>query len=161
MSFETIDFLAGLYDLPVTEASPDSALDARDVGDRRLPSGWPDDVPEPSWWAELADTGISIRAARSQACPGCGFGASVNWQDARGEWHWSCPSCGRRSDALEGDPATAEAPGPVCRCGSTRFRDVPIHGGRSVRRDCAACGRFLGFPVWYGETRNEAARRNT
>jgi DNA-directed RNA polymerase subunit RPC12/RpoP len=36
------------------------------------------------------------------------------------------------------------------RCGSQRFRDVPIHNGRSVRSDCAQCGRFLAFPVWYG-----------
>jgi len=38
---------------------------------------------------------------------------------------------------------------PVCRCGSTTWRDVPIHGGRSNRRDCGRCGRFLGFPVWH------------
>ena len=29
---------------------------------------------------------------------------------------------------------------PVCRCGSTTWRDVPIHAGQSVRRDC---GRLL------------------
>lgn len=40
---------------------------------------------------------------------------------------------------------------PICRCGSTTWRDVPIHGGRSVRRDCGRCGRFLDFPVWYGK----------
>lgn len=29
-----------------------------------------------------------------------------------------------------------EAPAvPVCRCGSTSWRDVPIHGGQSLRRD--------------------------
>lgn len=38
----------------------------------------------------------------------------------------------------------------VCRCGSTKWRDVLIHGGESVRRDCGRCGRFLDFPVWYG-----------
>lgn len=38
----------------------------------------------------------------------------------------------------------------VCRCGSTRWRDVPIHGGASVWRDCGRCGWFVGFPVWYG-----------
>jgi hypothetical protein len=37
---------------------------------------------------------------------------------------------------------------PVCRCGSTTWRDVPIHGGQSLRRDCAVCGRFIAFPVW-------------
>lgn len=39
---------------------------------------------------------------------------------------------------------------PVCRCGSTTWRDVPIHGGQSFRRDCSRCGRFLDFPVWHG-----------
>jgi len=38
----------------------------------------------------------------------------------------------------------------ICRCGSTRWRDVTIHDGRSTRRDCATCGRFLCFPTWYG-----------
>ena len=40
---------------------------------------------------------------------------------------------------------------PVCRCGATTWVDVPIHGGRSVRRDCGSCGRFMDFPVWYGK----------
>lgn len=40
---------------------------------------------------------------------------------------------------------------PICRCGSTTWRDVSIHGGRSVRRDCSRCTRFLDFPVWYGK----------
>jgi hypothetical protein len=48
---------------------------------------------------------------------------------------------------------TCEAPAKptkaVCRCGSTTLRDVPIHGGQSVRRDCGRCGRFMEFPVWY------------
>jgi hypothetical protein len=39
---------------------------------------------------------------------------------------------------------------PVCRCGSTIRRDVPIHGGQSIRRDCGRCGRFIRFLVWYG-----------
>lgn len=34
------------------------------------------------------------------------------------------------------------------RCGSTAFVDTPIHDGRSIRRDCATCGRTTGFPVW-------------
>jgi hypothetical protein len=40
---------------------------------------------------------------------------------------------------------------PVCRCGSTVWRDVPIHDGQSMRRDCAGCGRFIDFPIWYRE----------
>lgn len=34
------------------------------------------------------------------------------------------------------------------KCGSQEFIDVTIHGGNSVRRDCAKCGRTAGFPVW-------------
>jgi hypothetical protein len=39
----------------------------------------------------------------------------------------------------------------ICRCGSPAWRDVPIHGGRSLRRDCGRCGRFISFPVWHGQ----------
>lgn len=50
---------------------------------------------------------------------------------------------------------TSEAPSkptkPICRCRSTTWRDMPIHGGESIRRDCGHCGRFLDFPVWYGK----------
>ena len=38
----------------------------------------------------------------------------------------------------------------VCRCGSTAWRDAPIHDGQSVRRDCSRCGRFIKFTNWYG-----------
>ena len=53
--------------------------------------------------------------------------------------------------------APAKPPKAVCRCGLTTWRDVPIHGGQSVRRDCERCRRFLDFPVWYGKNalRNE------
>jgi hypothetical protein len=40
---------------------------------------------------------------------------------------------------------------PVCRCGSTTWQDVAIHGGQSVRRDCDRCGRFIEFPAWHGK----------
>jgi hypothetical protein len=46
-------------------------------------------------------------------------------------------------------PATATE--ETCCCGSTTWRDVPIHDGESMRRDCARCGRFIDFPVWYGK----------
>jgi hypothetical protein len=36
------------------------------------------------------------------------------------------------------------------RCGSTETVDQSIHGGASVRRDCAVCGRFRKFAVWNG-----------
>jgi hypothetical protein len=40
-------------------------------------------------------------------------------------------------------------PNVICRCGSTAWKDVPIHDGQSIRRDCARCRRFVCFPVWY------------
>ncbi len=55
---------------------------------------------------------------------------------------------GRGSATID---ARANPTKPVCRCGSTRWRDAPIHGGQSVRRDCERCRRFIGFPVWHGK----------
>lgn len=44
----------------------------------------------------------------------------------------------------------------VCtRCGGTTFDDVRIHGGHSVRRDCAACGLVSSFPKWHGQSQAE------
>jgi hypothetical protein len=41
--------------------------------------------------------------------------------------------------------------GPVCRRHPLAgVVDVLIHGGRSARRDCARCGRFVAFTTWYG-----------
>ena len=37
------------------------------------------------------------------------------------------------------------------RCDSLEFTDVSIHGGRSLRRDCSRCSRFMGWPRWYDE----------
>ena len=45
---------------------------------------------------------------------------------------------------------------PICgRCHSREFCDVPIHGGRSVRRDCAQCGLTIDLPVWNPEGANQ------
>jgi TubC N-terminal docking domain len=60
-----------------------------------------------------------------------------------------------RPPADPGKPALAVA---VCRCGSTTWRDVPIHDGQSLRRDCGRCGRFIDFPVWCG-TQKETTRQ--
>ena len=52
--------------------------------------------------------------------------------------------------------AQAKPTKPVCRCASTTWRDVPIHDGQSIRRDCRRCGWFMEFPVWYGnDTRHK------
>ena len=37
------------------------------------------------------------------------------------------------------------------RCGSKETVEQTIHGGRSVRLDCAACGRFRRFAIWNGD----------
>lgn len=37
-----------------------------------------------------------------------------------------------------------------CRCGSTEWRYVEIHGGESTRKDCRQCDRTAGFSRWYG-----------
>jgi hypothetical protein len=58
-------------------------------------------------------------------------------------------------EVVKPDPkesAQAKAVKPACRCGSTTWRDVPIHDRQSVRRDCGRCGRFIEFPIWYGKT---------
>ena len=51
-------------------------------------------------------------------------------------------------------PTETEPSEPVCRCRSTTWRDIVLrhdpHDGRSTRRDCDRCGRFLCFPYWYG-----------
>jgi hypothetical protein len=48
----------------------------------------------------------------------------------------------------------AGEPLPCRRCGSAETTDVPIHAGQSARRDCALCGRFVEFAVWYGRSAN-------
>ena len=56
--------------------------------------------------------------------------------------------------APDAEPAPAALDGPtkeVCRCGSTTWRDVPIHDGQSKRRDCGRCGRFIDFSIWHGK----------
>jgi hypothetical protein len=47
----------------------------------------------------------------------------------------------------------------ICRCGSTTWREVPIHDGQSIRRDCGRCGRFLGWPLWYRQPDQVAVER--
>ncbi len=58
----------------------------------------------------------------------------------------------RRAEHLTAD-LDRTAPEPpadaVCRCGSAEYTDVVIHGGASTRRDCARCGRFIGFTRWH------------
>ncbi len=54
--------------------------------------------------------------------------------------------------------AQATAAKPVCRCGSTTSVEVLIHEGRSIRRDCARCARFIDFSRWYGTDALQASK---
>ncbi len=50
-------------------------------------------------------------------------------------------------------PAADPRPLEGCdRCGATNYIDVVVHNGQSLRRDCACCHRFLGWPRWYGRS---------
>ena len=51
--------------------------------------------------------------------------------------------------------ADDSAPPLRCRCGSSEFREIPIRGGNSSRRDCAMCDRFVSFPEWDGTDADE------
>jgi hypothetical protein len=42
-----------------------------------------------------------------------------------------------------------ESESPCQRCGDRRTSLNIIHSGESLRRDCAYCGRSMGFPSWY------------
>jgi len=53
---------------------------------------------------------------------------------------------------------TGDAPAnAVCHCGSIVWRDVLIHSGQSIRRDCGRCGRFLEFLNWHGTSLDRTA----
>lgn len=46
----------------------------------------------------------------------------------------------------------AKPTSPICTCGSTTWLDLAIHEGRSLRRECSRCHKFISFPIWYGNT---------
>jgi hypothetical protein len=64
-----------------------------------------------------------------------------------GSFEWPAPG-----DPLPQGASTnieAKIPQGICdRCGSDEYVDTPIHNGRSLRRDCSQCGRFLSWPKW-------------
>jgi hypothetical protein len=69
---------------------------------RLVPPGWPEDVPIPSWWPELAGAfprGFLREAKRGECLdPDCRFPVAVQWFDRRDRrFVWSCPACGLES----------------------------------------------------------------
>jgi hypothetical protein len=125
---------------------------------------------EPRWADdEPADAAPTLSHADDELdtwpdpCASCG--SLELWQNVLGDWKCSkCepPTLSRRlarvaqrikqlnPGGLDASPVHKPAPGTICPCGSTTWRDVPIHDGNAIRRDCGRCGRFLDFPVWDG-----------
>ena len=91
------------------------------------------ELPE-SVWAALADQRDELVAIASRGWP--------IWQSSP---IWPARSWDRDQLPL---PSGLDA---CDRCLSTETTDQPIHGGRSIRRDCAVCGRFRKFTVWNGD----------
>lgn len=162
-----------------TTASPSAALDFTRWVRRRDHNGrwgWepPDLEDSERWWAR---GDFEDFPEPGSPCPECG--SLEWWEDAAGNRHCArCEAAGLQRTEILADqaarlrptPEVAPAPPvastdapatsaePVCRCGSTTWRDVPIHGGQSIRRDCGQCQRFIEFPVWYGQTTLQAVR---
>ena len=91
------------------------------------------ELPEPVW---------STLAAHREELVATLAGDRPIWTDTTPIW----PDRARDREQLP-QPAGVDC---CDRCGSTETVDQPIHGGASTRRDCAACGRFRKFVVWYG-----------
>jgi hypothetical protein len=56
-------------------------------------------------------------------------------------------------DLLTLEPMPSET--PCHRCGSRQSYLAIIHGGESLRRDCASCGRFREFAAWKEKAKAE------
>jgi hypothetical protein len=80
------------------------AATASDAPAVELPPGWPSNTPRPPWWGEFIGClgNIRLLAAREQMCgdPTCGFAVAILWTDGK-TTEWSCPKCGRTSDAQD------------------------------------------------------------
>ena len=126
----------------------------------------------------------SVDAGDLPACESCQ--SIEPWQDDGGSWHcrrcdppstkalrfWQAiqrirarnsraiaigsHADGGDSQSSLSDARETSAEDRGCRCGSRDVVVVAIHGGRSERLDCAKCGRFVDFAVWYGERRRAA-----
>jgi len=114
---------------------------------------------------ELRDAGLVIDSGRRRPSPS-GHAATVwvvstaSTNAAARPTRPATPAPTPRHFARNGSEpvATRPAPGPdseICpRCGSAETIDVAIHNGKSIRRDCAGCGLFVAFVVWYGQPSN-------
>jgi len=100
-----------------------------------------DDVLAAVLWQAALDLLEGDPEFPSEMLAGCRQ-ASIRWESER-----PAGDCVIESAEGEIDPDA-----PQCdRCGSTDYRDISIHNGQSVRRDCGRCHRFMGWPRWYGQ----------
>ena len=92
---------------------------------------------------------VSRGAAHASASPTSGLHQKIAEDDpSRPE---NIPAVDRESEVpVELARPRTRATGCCDRCGYLGVVDVPIHDGRSTRRDCARCHRFRCFSKWYG-----------
>ncbi len=67
-------------------------------------------------------------------------------------------AAGTASPGEDGHHAEPTLPAHCPKCGWRRFRDVIIHKGQSVRRECERCSWHIGFPVWHGQRTSQRPR---
>ncbi len=109
-----------------------------------------DDVPAAVLWQAALDLLEGDPEFPPEMLMGCRR-ASVRWESER-----PAGDCVIEPAEGEIDPEALQCE----KCGSTDFRDTLIHEGRSTRRDCARCGRFIDFPRWYENGRTESLQAN-
>ena len=123
-------------------AAADLLIDLTRRGIELVPCGdWLRYRPRSAMTPDLAER---LRAHKAELL------AILGHAGGRGECDWPERAGRVRHGSGLAPWGAAPRPGECPRCRSIGFRDVPIHNGQSVRRDCAACGRFIAFVVWYG-----------
>ena len=76
-----------------------------------------------------------------------------------GRWPSSSkPDAPAKHPGPSGQPTSVAELIACRRCHSENVVNVPIHGGKSARRDCGDCGAFIDFPSWHGSTSSNTLR---
>ena len=98
---------------------------------------------------ELRDAGLIVDSGQRRPTRSGRLAVVWSGSDARMSEPAADSRIAGQSARASPRPATVRSGMEAClKRGGHRFVDVPIHGGRSIRRDCAACGRFVRFTVW-------------
>ncbi len=110
------------------------------------------ELPEPVWEA-LAAHREELAASLAGSSQQAENPAAAPQRSEPDPFSPLSPFSPRHDDRESRQPLPLPAGVACCdRCGSTETTDSVIHGGRSVRQDCAVCGRFRKFVVWHGVT---------